>query len=85
MKRHTQPLVQAPTDGEIDGIVESLARRFPESPRRIIEDLVTQRHLEFSGARLRTNIPNMVEHEARVDLRAQLDSTATHANLPVAA
>ena len=56
----------------IDRLVERLALRFPKSHRAHIESTVAEEYAALSDSRIRTYIPNLVEHGARSRLQREL-------------
>ncbi|GIT81600.1 hypothetical protein LLS1_32690 [Leifsonia sp. LS1] len=57
----------------VEHAAERLAQRFPHVPRTRIEQLVQERHEEFSGAPVRDFVPVLVEHDVKRLLLAETD------------
>jgi hypothetical protein len=56
-------------DQAVSQVVDRLAERFPDRPRSVIEDVVSeQRHL-LDGKPIRDYVPVLVEHGAKARLR----------------
>lgn len=49
----------------VSAVVERLAHRYPEAPRRHITDVVNGEYDALDEGRIRTYIPTLVEHSAR--------------------
>ena len=61
----------------ISRLVERLTVRFPQVPARRVEEIVLAAHQSFDGARVRSFIPLLVEH----DVRSPLEDLARRADL----
>lgn len=48
-----------------------LSERFPHIPKDRIEELVKERHEEFSGAPVRDFVPVLVEHDVKRQLASE--------------
>jgi hypothetical protein len=57
-----EPLDEAPAPA-LHEIVDRLARRFPEVPRRSLAELVRLAHEQYHAARVRSFIPLLVEKQ----------------------
>lgn len=57
------------SDAAIGTLVARLALRFPEAEREHIASTVAEEYAALSGSRIRTYIPNLVEHGARSRLQ----------------
>lgn len=49
----------------VSSVVDRLAVRYPQAPRRHIADVVDDEYDALDGGRIRTYIPTLVEHSAR--------------------
>ena len=52
----------------LDHLVDRLQDRFPSIPQQRIRDTVADAHRQFDGARIRSFIPVLVEHDATMKL-----------------
>jgi uncharacterized protein (DUF433 family) len=52
-----------------DHVVDRLAEKYPEVPRKRIEDIVEQEHRSLDAGRVRDYVPILVEHAVRDRLR----------------
>ncbi|MFF2050201.1 three-helix bundle dimerization domain-containing protein [Leifsonia sp. NPDC058194] len=55
----------------VEHAASRLAERFPRIPRDRIEQLVRERHEEFSGAPVRDFVPVLVEHDVKRQLASE--------------
>ena len=63
----------ATAEGETEAVgrlVERLVARFPQVPALTVERTVASLHRSFDGARVRSFVPLLVEHEAITQLKA---------------
>jgi hypothetical protein len=58
----------------VSRVVDRLAVRYPEAPRRHIAELVGKEYDILDRGRIRTYIPTLVEHGARTRLHRELKS-----------
>ncbi|MBG6054970.1 hypothetical protein IWX81_001381 [Salinibacterium sp. CAN_S4] len=56
----------------VDRLVDRLALKFPASQRAHIASTVAEEYAALSDSRIRTYIPNLVEHGARTRLQHEL-------------
>jgi hypothetical protein len=68
----------------VRAVVDRLARRFPDHPRSVIEEIVAYEHSLFAEGRVRDYIPILVERAARVRLASPgvLSPQASTASAP---
>ena len=52
----------------LDELVERLHQRFPHVALTRVQDVVATAHHQFDGARVRTFVPVLVEHDATEQL-----------------
>lgn len=57
-------------------VVDRLATHFPSKLRSHITNIVREEFDALAGSRIRTYLPNLVEHGARTRLRDERDSSA---------
>lgn len=55
----------------VDQVVDRLVQRFPAVPRDRVAAIVGEEHRVLDGNPIRDFVPVLVEHEARVRLRAE--------------
>lgn len=65
------------TDAAVGKLVDRLALRFPKIHREHIASTVAEEYAALSDGRIRTYIPNLVEHEARSRLRHEVHRLLT--------
>jgi uncharacterized protein (DUF433 family) len=53
----------------LDHVVDRLAEKYPDMPRKRIEDIVEQEHRFLDEGRVRAYVPILVEHAVRDRLR----------------
>jgi hypothetical protein len=53
----------------ISQLIERLVVRFPQLPVRGVEEIVTSAHQTFAGARVRSFVPLLVEHDVLIQLK----------------
>lgn len=62
--------MQNPDESQlIEGVVDRLAQRFPQTPRPEVARVVAEAHQELEGNPIRDYVPVLVEREARKRLR----------------
>jgi hypothetical protein len=61
----------------VEQVADRLAVRFPDVPKDRVVDVVSQAHSALDGNPIRDFVPVLVEHDARVRLRAE-GGTRTH-------
>ncbi|MES2092424.1 MAG: hypothetical protein V4531_01255 [Actinomycetota bacterium] len=61
----------APADAAAGRLVERLCLKFPKARREHIADTVAQEYASLANSRIRTYIPNLVEHAARSRLQRE--------------
>jgi uncharacterized protein (DUF433 family) len=49
----------------LDHVVDRLAEKYPEVPRKRIEDIVEEEHSSLDAGRVRDYVPILVEHAVR--------------------
>jgi hypothetical protein len=59
----------------VEHAADRLAERFPGVPRDRIQQLVQERHEEFSGAPVRDFVPVLVEHDVKRFLLSETEGT----------
>jgi hypothetical protein len=60
------------TDAAVGKLVDRLALRFPKAQREHIASTVAEEYSALSDSRIRTYIPNLVEHGARSRLQLEV-------------
>ena len=60
------------TDAALGKLVDRLALRFPQAQREHIASTVAEEYSALSDSRIRTYIPNLVEHGARSRLQLEV-------------
>ena len=60
------------TDAALGKLVDRLALRFPKARREHIASTVAEEYSALSDSRIRTYIPNLVEHGARSRLQLEV-------------
>ena len=66
------PPLSADAGANAGKLVDRLALRFPKTPRDHIASTVAEEYAALSDSRIRTHIPNLVEHGARSRLRREV-------------
>ena len=65
-------------DQAVSQVVDRLAEKFPDRPRSLIEDVVTEERHLLDGKPIRDYVPVLIEHGAKARLR-QSSATAASA------
>ena len=65
-------LTRFDTDAAVGKLVDRLALRFPKAQREHIASTVAEEYPALSDSRIRTYIPNLVEHGARSRLQLEV-------------
>ena len=56
-------------DQAVSQVVDRLAEKFPDRPRSLIEDVVTEERHLLDGKPIRDYVPVLIEHGAKARLR----------------
>ena len=62
------------TDAAVGKLVDRLLLRFPKAQREHIASTVAEEYSALSDSRIRTYIPNLVEHGARSRLQLEVQT-----------
>jgi len=65
---------------EIRLMIDRLSEHFPDTTRAHVAETVQEGFESLSGNPVRSYVPNLVEHEARTQLRREAHSSALHSH-----
>jgi hypothetical protein len=63
-------------DRAVEQVADRLAEQFPQVDREQIENVVHEKHDELNGNPIRDYVPRLVEHDAKDELRREIDDDA---------